>query len=200
MEHAKLMAQLDGAEAMCHEYAQIWQNLLEEQNGGYLTRENLKFILGKVGVVIAARKASLMNRPNRVRLASASGEIARKMQAVMAGINTDLELRISRQEAFPKKEKVVEADRPNINVTIHTAANVNLGTQVGTINAALSAISEQGESSQEVVEALKGLTNAVVKNTQFHEDEKRETLEVIEEIARKPNRSQNCARSARSKL
>lgn len=184
MEHAKLMIQLDSAEELCREYAQIWLNLMEEQNGGYLTRENLKFILGKTVVVIAARKAGLMNPPNRVRLASGSGEIARRMQAVMAGINADLELRVSRQEAFPKKEKVVAADRPNINVTIHNAANVNLGTQVGTINAALSAISEQGESSQEVVKALKGLTDAVVKNTQFQEDEKQETLEVIEEITK----------------
>jgi len=182
MEHAKLMIQLNDAEAMCHEYAQIWQNLLEEQNGGYLTRENVKFILRKVGAVIATRKTSLMNQ--RIRLASAAGEIARRMQAVLAGINTDLELRISRQEAFPKKEKVMEAERPNINVTIHSAANVNLGTQVGTINAALSAISEQGGSSQEVVKALKGLTEAVVKNTRFQDEEKRETLEVIEEITK----------------
>jgi hypothetical protein len=184
MEQAKLMMQLEGAETLCREYAAIWQNLLEELNGGHLTRENVRFILGKVGTVIAARKVSLMNRPDRVRLASASGEIARKMQAVMAGINIDLELRISRQEAFPRKAKVMEAERPNINVTIHTAANVNLGTQVGTINAGLSAISQQGESSQELVKALMSLTDAVVRSTQLHETEKRETLEVIEEITK----------------
>jgi hypothetical protein len=184
MERAKLMLQLDGAEALCRDYAQIWQSLLEEQNGGYLTRENARLILERVGAVIAARKGSLMNSANRVRLASASGEIVRKMHAVMAGINTDLELRISRQEAFPKKAKVMEAQRPNINVTIHTAANVNLGTQVGTINAGLSAISEQGESSQEIVKALMGLTDAVVRNTQLQEAEKREALEVIEEITK----------------
>jgi hypothetical protein len=185
LEHAKLMIQIEGAETMCFEYAQIWQNLLEEQNGGYLTRQNVNFILGKVRTVVAARKGSLRNPVHRRGLVSASGEIERRLHAVTARVTRDLELRIRRQEAFPKKKgAVMEAERPHINIAIHSAANVNLGTQVGTINAALSVMSEQGESNQEVVKALKDLTDAVASNKQLQETEKQETLEVIEEITK----------------
>ena len=185
LEHRKLMIQLEGAEAMCFEYAEIWRNLLEEQKGGYLTRQNVNFILGKVRTIVAARKGSLMNPRHHRGLVSASGEIERRMHAVAARVNRDLELRIRRQEAFPpKKGTEMDAERPHINIAIQNAANVNLGTQVGTINAALSVISEQGELNQDVVKALKELTDAVVQNKQLREAEKQETLEVIEEITK----------------
>ena len=184
LERARLMIQLEGAEEMCFAYARIWQDLLEEQNGGYLTRQNVNFILGKVGMVAGARKGSLMNPRHHRGLVSASGEIERRLHAAVTKVNRDLELRIRRQEAFPKKKEVVmEAERPNINIAIH-AANVNLGTQVGTINAALTVISEQGESNQEIVQALKDLTAAVVRDKQLQEADKQETLEVIEEITK----------------
>lgn len=185
LERARLMIQLEGAEAMCYGYAQIWQDLLEKQNGGYLTRQNVTFILGKVRTVAAARKSSLKNPMHRRGLVSASGEIDRRMHAVTGRINRDLELRIRRQEAFAQKKGAVkEAESPNINIAIHNAANVNLGTQVGTINAALNVVSERGESSQEVVKALKELIDAVVQTKQLQETEKQETLEVIEEITK----------------
>ena len=185
LERAKLMIQLESAEAMCFEYAQIWQNLLEEKNGGHLTRQNVNFILRKVRTVAAARKGSLMNPVHHRGLVSASGEIERRMHAVAARVTRDLELRIRRQEAFPpKRAAVMEAERPNINIAIHGAANVNLGTQVGTINAALTVISEQGESNQEVANALRELTDAVVQSQHLQEAEKQQTLEVIEEITK----------------
>src|SRR5580704_15516950 len=107
LEHARLMIQLEGAEETCFAYARIWQDLLEEQNGGYLTRQNVNFILGKVGTVAGARKGSLMNPRHHRGLVSAAGEIERRLHAAVTKVNRDLELRIRRQEAFPKKKEVV---------------------------------------------------------------------------------------------
>ncbi len=41
-------------------------------------------------------------------------------------------------------------------------ANLNLGTQIGTINAAIESISQQGASEQELAKALKQLTEAAI--------------------------------------
>jgi hypothetical protein len=182
MELAKLRVQMDQSEEICREYARIWVDLVEQKNGGLLTRGDVTFILGKVGAVVATRKSSLLTGPAQARLASSVGEMTRRMGAVYASINTDLEIRIRKQQAFPPKKEPMSYKQ--VNVTIHHAANVNLGSQVGTINSALSAISEQAGPDQEIVKALREFTDAVAKNSQFQDAQKQETLEVIEGIAK----------------
>src|SRR5215469_7930499 len=60
-EHAKLQIRLDQSEQSCREYARIWQDLLEQRNGGHLTRADVDFIMGKVREVVAARTSSLFH-------------------------------------------------------------------------------------------------------------------------------------------
>jgi di/tripeptidase len=156
--------------------------LLEKKNGGYLTRENVTFIVQRVQQLIAARKGSLVNGPDHVRLGSAGGEIARRMDGVVAGINRDLEIRVRKQQAFPREE--VMREKQHVSVTIQNAANVNLGSQVGYIHASLDASSDQSQAHHEVATALKELSDAVIKNERIQDSQKEEALQVITEIAK----------------
>jgi hypothetical protein len=181
-EYARLNVEIEQCEESCRTYAQIWQDLLEARNGGHLTRENVNFIIEKVQHLVAARKSNLMGRPNPSRLPSSSNEITTRMDGVAASLRRDLEIRIRKQMAFPKKD--VMPTPPNINVTIHNAANVNLGTQMGTINATLNAISDQSQAHSEVAAALRQLSEAVLSNSQIQSPQKKEALEVITDIAK----------------
>jgi hypothetical protein len=181
MEVTRLKIQLDQAEETCQVYAKIWVDLLETKNGGYLTRENVDFILHKVQEVAAGRKGSLIGGPNPPRAASAAGEIAMRMDGTAASIRRDLEIRIRRQQAFPKSE-AMSADA-RINLTIQNAANVNLGSQVGTINAALNAITQRSPEHQDLATAIKELSEAVMRTTAIQDQRKQEVLQVITDIA-----------------
>lgn len=182
MEHARLKVHLDQAEETCRAYAQIWQDLLETKNGGHLTREDVTFIIQKIQPVVAASKRNILRDPTRSHLASASEEIAMRLGGVASSIRRDLEIRIRKQQAFPKKESMPSP--PHLNVTIHSAANVNLGTQAGTINATLTAISGQSPAHQDVAVALKELSEAVLHNPQILDSQKQEALQVITDIVK----------------
>lgn len=183
-DHAKLQVELDYAERMCREFGQIWLDLLEARNGGQLTRQNVVFIIQKVTSVAAARKGSIGNEfPGRT--SGVNSEVGRRMDSIVAAIRNDLDLKLLRQQAFPpKKEVTSEKSLQPVNITIHNAANVNLGLQIGTVNAALHAVSEQGESHKEIASVLKQFTHAVIEDKKIREEEKRETLEVVEDIAK----------------
>jgi len=182
MEHVKLKIRLNQVEEGCRVYTQIWQDLLEAKNGGHLTREDVNFIVQKLQPVIAAGKRNLMHSPDPSCLASAGHEIAARMDGVAASIRRDLEIRIRKQQVFPKKEAVIIP--PHINVTIQNAANVNLGSQVGTINATLTAISDQSTAHYKIAAVLKELSEAVLQNPQIQEAQQQEILQVITDIAR----------------
>ncbi len=182
MEHERLKVQLDQAEEKCRAYAQIWQDLLEAKNGGHLTREDVSFIIQKVQQVVESSKRNLMNALTRSSLASAAEEIAMGMNRVASSIRRDLEIRIRKQQAFPQKE--IMPRPPHVNVTIHSAANVNLGSQVGTINATLTAISDQSQAHHEIAAVLKELSEAVLHNPQIPDSQKQEALQVITDIVR----------------
>jgi hypothetical protein len=177
LEAARLKIRLEQSEKGCRVLAQIWQSLLEEKNGGFLTRADVSFIVQQVREVAAARKSAMLNSPDRPPLVSAAGTIARSLDSVAGSIGRDLEIRIRRQEAFPKKESVSE--KANISVTIHQAANVNLGSQVGTINAALNVISQAGGANTELAEALKRFTDQIAADSHLKDTDKHETLDVI---------------------
>ena len=80
------------------------------------------------------------------------------------------------------------------STTIHiqhsNVANLNLGSQVGTITTNLQSLSEGGEEHREFAEALEKLTNAVISDSVLKEEEKQEVVEAIatitEETAKKP--------------
>lgn len=182
MEYAKLKVQLDRGEESCRAYAQIWQNLLEAKNGGYLTREDVNFIVRKVQPVVQAAKNGLKHRLNTSRLASAGDEIARRMDGVAASISRDLEILFRKQQAFPNREFTTSP--PHINVTIQNAANVNLGSQVGTINATLTAISDQSQAHFQIAAVLKELSEAVLLSRQIQDAQKDEALQVMTNIAK----------------
>jgi hypothetical protein len=95
---------------------------------------------------------------------------------------------------FPKPdEDLRQAQRSSINVHIKNSsvANLNLGSQVGTINAALAAISQRpGPSPQELVQAIKQLMEATIADKALPDTEKQEIVEalstVAEQAAKKP--------------
>ena len=98
----------------------------------------------------------------------------------------------SELEAVP----VPYADRPATPSTIHlniqnsNIANLNLGSQVGAINAALESISSQGGSQQEFALAIKELTEAVVSQQGLIDSQKQEVIQVlatlVAEASKKP--------------
>jgi hypothetical protein len=182
LEHAKLTIRLDQAEQGCREYARIWESLLEQKNGGRLIRQDAEFIVSKILDIAQSRKASVFGGPDSPRLASAVEEAGRRMDGVVASIRRDLEIKVRKQEAFPVATPNT-SDKTQINISIQNAANVNLGSQIGTINAALSVVSQQS-NSQDVVVALKEMSEAILKNQQIQEDHKQEALQVIGEIAK----------------
>ncbi len=177
---AKREIELDFAEKMCAAYADIWVNLLEETNGGILTREHVDFIKAEVQSVASARKSALMSGPpmaaNQEAVAS---HVARQMETIQARVFRDLELRLGRQNAGLSKGETM---KHGINLTVQNAANINLGSQVGTINAALNVIYQQGQS--EVASAIKELSNAIVRTKAMQDSQKQEALRVIADIAK----------------
>jgi hypothetical protein len=81
-------------------------------------------------------------------------------------------------------------NRPTIHIQNSNVANLNIGSQVGTINAASESISGSGDA-QEFARALKELTEAVVScQSTLHDTEKQEFVQVLstiaEQAARKP--------------
>ena len=167
----------------CKAMADIWVDLLEGTNGGVLTRAHVDFIKLQVASVAASRRSSINARPGaveRTNQAAIAGNFVREMQRIESDIGRDLEIRFRRQEVgLPKGDAMKEG----INLTVHNAANVNLGSQVGTINAALSVISQQGQAESEVATAIRELSQAVMRSA-IQDKQKQEALQVIADITR----------------
>jgi hypothetical protein len=168
-------AQLALTKAIVEEYTQILIKMLEEHNGGKLTREHVDYISGQAKSIATSRKATVMN--SRDISSVSAGPFTRGLSGIVASIGRDLEIRLRRQDAGLRKDSIVK-DHP-MNVTIHHAANVNLGTQVGTINAALTAVSQQGLAHEELAAAIRELSDAVARTKDLSETNKQEALEVI---------------------
>jgi hypothetical protein len=172
--------ELEYAEKSCTALAEIWVNLLEGSNGGILTRQHVEFIKGQVQGAASARRGSLMNGPPMApNQAAVAGHVARQMEIITANVCRDLELRLRRQEAgLPKGEPM----KNGVNLTVHNAANINLGSQIGTINAAANLISRQGQD--EVAVAIRELSDAVMRSSAIKDDGKKEALQVIADLAK----------------
>lgn len=66
-----------------------------------------------------------------------------------------------------------------VHIHSSTVGNLNLGSQIGTINAALQQISQ---SDPALVEALKTLTEQITESKALRDESKRESVEAITEI------------------
>ncbi len=105
---------------------------------------------------------------------------AREKGKIQERVFRELELRLLRQEAgLPKVELMGEK---SINLKVENAANINFGTQVGTINAAVEVISKQGDSR--MADAIQQLSDAVSRSSELQDQQETEALQVIAEIAK----------------
>lgn len=172
---------LEHMEAVVRAYARIWLSLLEEKRSGVLTRQHVDFIVEETKSVAAARKSSLLSQPSHPQhtFAGMDGEIARRTDSMVASIRRDLEIRLRRQEAGLRKDP---QENPSVHISITNAANVNLGTQVGTINAALNTVAEQSPSHREFAQAIKQVSDLIAQTQAIQESEKQQALQVISEL------------------
>jgi hypothetical protein len=177
---ARREIELEYAEKMCSALAEIWVGLLEGTSGGTLTRQHVDFIKTQVQGAAAARRNGLMTGPPMAPNQTAvTGHVSRQMQGVEARVYRDLELRLLRQAAgLSKGEQMKEG----IHLTVQNAANINLGSQVGTINAAVTVIAEQGQS--EVANAIRELSEAILRSNAMQDSQKQEALQVVTDLAK----------------
>jgi hypothetical protein len=172
--------ELEFAEKSCTALAEIWVRVLEEANNGILTRKDIDLIKGQVQGVARARRAALSQQPPMAPNQSAiAAHVAREMETVISNGGRYLELRFQRQEAGLGKG---EPMKDGINLTVHNAANINFGSQVGTINAAVGVISQQGQG--EVATAIRELSEAIQRSSAIKDHQKQEALQAIAEIAK----------------
>jgi hypothetical protein len=83
---------------------------------------------------------------------------------------------------FPSLDEDLQVNRPTIHIENSTIANLNLGSQVGTINASVQQMSKGDESQQEFARALQELTEAVVSAT-LADAQKKEVVEALSTMA-----------------
>jgi hypothetical protein len=84
-------------------------------------------------------------------------------------------------------EDLHKGSSTSIHLQNSSIANLNLGTQVGTINAVVQAMQEEGDAQLQVARALEELTQAVLSSqTILPESEKLEVLDSLTTIAERP--------------
>jgi pyrimidine deaminase RibD-like protein len=117
IEATRLRLYLEQAKEICQEWSRIWVELLEAKHGGYLSRDDANFIIGKVREMGELRKRDFTSLPDRsIRLASASAEIDAKIAGFVGSITRDIEIRIRKQESLPKHSRETTANVPAISV------------------------------------------------------------------------------------
>jgi hypothetical protein len=179
---ATMNIDVEHIDAVVRAYATIWLNLLEEKNSGVLTRQHVDFINEGIKSVAAARKSSMLNHPPGLphnSVVAIAGEISRRTDSIVASACRNLEIRLRRQEAGLRKDP---QEKQPIHISITNAANVNLGTQVGTINAALNTVAEQGPSHREFAQAIKQVSDLIAQSPAIQEMDKQQALQVISEL------------------
>lgn len=71
-----------------------------------------------------------------------------------------------------------------VNITNSTVGNFNLGQQVGIIKATVESLSSNGSSSdQQLAEALKTMTEAIVGSKEMNDAEKHQATQVLAQVA-----------------
>lgn len=174
-----------GTERVARSLFQMWVDIIKERNG-QVNRADIDFIIGKVAEFTNAQAGNLgrvfAQRPSAV-VPLLTEEARNRMAAVIGGARRDLEIMVRRNEALPKK--AVEEKQPVVHLNIHNSniANLNLGSQVGTINAALQTISSEDGNQQEFANAIKELTEAIISQNELKDDQKREAVQALSTVA-----------------
>jgi hypothetical protein len=83
---------------------------------------------------------------------------------------------------FPGFDEDLRGNQPMIHIQDSNIANLNMGSQIGTLNAALQVISEGDESQKEFAQALEECTQAVVAAA-LSDANKHEVVEAVSIIA-----------------
>jgi hypothetical protein len=178
-------------ENICQTIANTWSELITKRNHS-LTRDDLTFIMQQVESYAFTQAkhlgSAMINVPGGPVVTGNYWieQADTKMRRVAGDIRRDLEIRYREQEAFPSAPPASTAPMPSpVQVHVESAniANLNLGTQVGTINAALQLLSSEGEDRQAVAEALKQLTEAVIVDRHLKEHQKQEAVEALSVLA-----------------
>lgn len=172
-----------GVEQLARTLFQMWVDIIKERNG-HIARQDIEFILGRMGTFAHAQYANLAKvfaqRPSAI-VPVLTQEAERRIQAALAEARRDLEIMVLRNEALPKKPAEEKAPVIHLNIQNSNIANLNLGSQVGTINAALESISSGGQ--QEFAQALKELTEAVISQQGLSDNQKREVIQALSTVA-----------------
>ena len=84
--------------------------------------------------------------------------------------------------AFPELDEDLRMNKPVIHIENSNIANLNLGSQIGTINASLQQMSDGNEPQKEFARALQEFTEAVVSAT-LADTQKKEVVEALSTIA-----------------
>ena len=85
----------------------------------------------------------------------------------------------SQLQPVPALDEDLRGRRPAIHIQNSNVANLNVGSQVGIINANLQTISMGGGTQQEFALAIEQLTQAVVSEAKLQQDQRQEVIDAI---------------------
>jgi hypothetical protein len=126
----------------------------------------------------------MANRPGVVKSVSnipgQMGEFAHelqdeKTQEILQVLGCDI-------RPFPEFDEDLRVKNPTIHIENSNIANLNLGSQIGTINASLHRMSEGEQSQKDFALALQGFTQAVLSAT-LGDSEKQEIVGALSTIS-----------------
>jgi hypothetical protein len=189
-ETAKFNIRTSAIESICRTIDNTWVELITKRNHS-LTRDDLTFIMQQVENFAFAQANNLgfvtANVPGGPVVPATywMEQADTKMRKLAGDIRRDLEIRFREQQAFPAPKEVAPVSSSLIQIHIQNAniSNLNLGTQVGTINAALQLLSSEGQGHQALAQAIKQLTEAVVVDCQLNNNQKHEAVEALSVLA-----------------
>lgn len=192
MEAAKFDIRAKALEKECWAIADNWMDLLKKRKQA-VTREDITFIMHKVegcALTRAGQLGSVMGQQTIVGADYWNGQADARMRRVAGDIRRELEIYFREQEAFPqtKKEDAPMPSPVQVNIQNANISNLNLGTQVGNINAALQVLSADSKDHQEFAEAIRQLTEAVVSDRHLGHDQKHEAVDALSTLAKEAER------------
>ena len=185
-ETAKFNIRMRAGENECRTVAETWVKLITKRQG-VLTEEDLIFILARVQECALNRQGQIVhvmsNDPGGGLVPANywSAQAETRMRRIESEIRRDLEIVLHEQRAFPN----AEPELPSLQLNIRNAniSNLNLGSQVGTINAALQVLSTESAEHQALADALKRLTEAVANSRDLEPGKKRDAVEALSTLA-----------------
>lgn len=164
--------------------------MIQRKNKGRLTRDDMNFIMSKVEeqARYRVRDVSNVHQPSGVpSLADwAAQQADMAMHRVVSDVRRELEIMIREQDAFPQVATDGGQQMPHPQVNIHNSsiANLNLGSQLGTINSALGIVSHGDAKQEDFARALKDFTEAVLGDLVLPDPQKQETVQILADIAK----------------